>query len=321
MRRSAAGLLCGRRRARRPRCSPAAAEAAARAATCLRRRRRSSTATPITVADLADDDAHRAAVDEDVVSRCRARPTGSRCARAPWRRSPTTPSCAPGRTTSASTVKPSAVDAALKQTLAERVPRHDARAASTRTRSSRSSVAPGMTRALLRHRIETKLLAAAAANKVGGNPKITDAQVLAQYDEGQGHRVRPAGAPQGAPHPGQGRGAREPALLAAPSSDADFAALAKQYSTDSTKANGGDLGVVNRTEPRQAVRRRRVHAHRGRRLGARQDPVRLAPDRAHGPDPARRARGRSTPRSRSRSALSSPSRRARSRSRASSTWP
>ena len=31
------------------------------------------------------------------------------------------------------------------------------------------------------------------------------------------------------------------------SSDAKFAELAKQYSTDSTKANGGDLGVVNRS--------------------------------------------------------------------------
>ena len=40
-----------------------------------------------------------------------------------------------------------------------------------------------MTRALLRSRTETKLLAQAAADKVGSSPNVTDAQVKAQYEK------------------------------------------------------------------------------------------------------------------------------------------
>ena len=39
-----------------------------------------------------------------------------------------------------------------------------------------------MTRALLRTRTETKLLAQAAADKVAASPSVTDAQIKAQYD-------------------------------------------------------------------------------------------------------------------------------------------
>ena len=173
-----------------------------------------------------------------------------------------------------------------------------------------------MTRDLLRHRIETKLLAAAAAAKVGGHPKVTDAQVMAQYDEGQGHALRPAGAPQGAPHPGQDEGARRPDLLAAlrprtptsrrsPSSTRRTARrTTAATSASSTARVSSSRSPTSRSRSTEGVVSEPVKTQFGWHL--------IEPD---GPDPARRARGRSTPRSRSRSASSSSRRRARSTSR------
>src|SRR5207244_562238 len=79
-------------------------------------------------------------------------------------------------------VKPSAVDAAVKSTLATAFP------GKTQGSIDEAKVAAefkntGMTRALLRRRTETKLLAQAAANKVAISPTVTDAQILAQYDK------------------------------------------------------------------------------------------------------------------------------------------
>ena len=144
------------------------------------------------------------------------------------------------------TVKPSAVDAALKGTLSSAFPGTTSGSVDE-DKVNAEFRRTGMTRDLLRHRIETKLLAQAAAAKVGGNPAITDAQVLAQYNKDKG-------TVYSLPERRQVRHilVKDQALAnqlysQLSSSDANFAALAKQYSTDSTKANGGDLGVVNRT--------------------------------------------------------------------------
>jgi hypothetical protein len=144
------------------------------------------------------------------------------------------------------TVKPGAVDAALKQTLASAFP-GKATGSIDEDKVNAEFRSTGMTRDLLRHRIETKLLAQAAVGKVGGNPNVTDAQVLAQYTKDKAtvyalperRKVRHILVKDEA--------LAKQLYSRLSSSDADFAALAKQYSTDSTKANGGDLGVVNRT--------------------------------------------------------------------------
>ena len=144
------------------------------------------------------------------------------------------------------TVKPSAVDAALKQTLASAFPGTTA-GSIDEDKVNAEFRSTGMTRDLLRHRIETKLLAQAAAAKVAGNPAITDAQVLAQYNKDKAtvyalperRKVRHILV--------KDKATADMLYSQLSSSDADFAALAKQYSSDSTKNNGGDLGLVNRT--------------------------------------------------------------------------
>jgi peptidyl-prolyl cis-trans isomerase C len=144
------------------------------------------------------------------------------------------------------TVKPSAVDAAVKQTLVSAFP------GSTAGRFDQAKVdaefkRTGMTRKLLRHRIETKLLAQAAAAKVGGSPTVTDAQVKTQYEKDKAsvyalperRKVRHILV--------KTKALADQIYAQLSSSDASFAELAKRYSTDSTKTSGGELGVVNRT--------------------------------------------------------------------------
>jgi parvulin-like peptidyl-prolyl isomerase len=144
------------------------------------------------------------------------------------------------------TVKPSAVDAALKQTLASAFPGSKAGSvdqAKVDTEFKRT----GMTRTLLRHRIETKLLAQAAAAKIGGSPAVTDAQVTAQYEKDKAtvytlperRKVRHILV--------KSKALADQLYAQLSSSDATFAALAKRYSTDNSKAGGGELGIVNRT--------------------------------------------------------------------------
>jgi hypothetical protein len=143
-------------------------------------------------------------------------------------------------------VKPSAVDAALKQTLSGAFPgttpgsvdEDKVKAEFRRT---------GMTRALLRHRIETKLLTEAASSKIAGNPNVTDAQVLAQYNKDKATLYAQPERRKVRHILVKDEALANQLYSRLSSSDADFAALAKQYSTDSTKANGGDLGIVNRT--------------------------------------------------------------------------
>jgi hypothetical protein len=145
------------------------------------------------------------------------------------------------------TVPATAVDAAVKQTLVSAFP-----GTKTGTVDAQKVAAEfkktGMTNELLRHRTETKLLTAAAVKKVGGSPAVTDKQVQAQYDKDKAttyalperRKVRHILV--------KTKALADQLYAQLSSSDADFAALAKQYSTDSSgKTSGGDLGVVNRT--------------------------------------------------------------------------
>jgi parvulin-like peptidyl-prolyl isomerase len=144
------------------------------------------------------------------------------------------------------TVKASAVDAAVKQALVSAFPGQTS-GSIDQAKVDSEFKSTGMTRELLRHRIETKLLAAAAAAKVGGSPKVTDAQVTAQYAKdkatlyalGERRKVRHILV--------KTKALADQIYSQLSSSDAGFAALAKKYSTDSTKSNGGDLGIVTRT--------------------------------------------------------------------------
>ena len=146
----------------------------------------------------------------------------------------------------------------------------------------------GMTRALLRSRTETKLLAQAAANKVAVSPNVTDAQVRARYAKDKSSYALP-----------ERRKIRhilvkdkalaDQLYTQLESSDASFGELAKKYSD-----RQGQRGLGRRArrgqpqQSRQAVRRRRVHDTAGRRLDAGQIAVRLAPDRGRGARAARR---------------------------------
>jgi hypothetical protein len=143
------------------------------------------------------------------------------------------------------TVKPSAVDAAVKQTLVAAFPGKTAGTVDT-VKMETEFKTTGMTRALLRQRIETKLLAQAAADKIKGSPKVTEAQIKAQYEKDKAtlyvqperRKVRHILV--------KTKALAEQIYGDLSSSDATFAQLAKRYSTDSTGKTGGDLGVVNR---------------------------------------------------------------------------
>jgi hypothetical protein len=80
------------------------------------------------------------------------------------------------------TVKPSAVDAAVKATLSAAFPGKTPGSVDE-AKVDAEFKSTGMTRALLRSRTETKLLAQAAANKVAISPSVTDKQIQAQYDK------------------------------------------------------------------------------------------------------------------------------------------
>jgi hypothetical protein len=144
------------------------------------------------------------------------------------------------------TVPSSAVDLAVKQTLVGAFPGKTAGSFDA-AKVTADFKKTGMTITLLRHRIETKLLSAAAVKKIGGNPTVTDKQVLAQYNKDKSttyalqerRKVRHILV--------KTKALADQLYSQLSSSDATFAALAKQYSTDSSgKTAGGDLGVVNR---------------------------------------------------------------------------
>jgi PPIC-type PPIASE domain/SurA N-terminal domain len=144
------------------------------------------------------------------------------------------------------TVKPGAVDAAVKSTLASAFPGSTA-GSIDQAKVDAEFKSTGMTRALLRSRTETKLLAQAAADKVAVSPKVTDAQVRARYEKDKASYALP-----------ERRKIRhilvkdkalaDQLYTQLESSDASFGELAKKYSTDTGSASsGGELGVANRS--------------------------------------------------------------------------
>lgn len=145
------------------------------------------------------------------------------------------------------TVSSSAVDAVVKQTLASAFPGKTAGSvdeAKVKAEFKRT----GMTDELLRHRIETKLLSAAAVKKVGGSPTVTDAQVLAQYNKDKATTYAQPERRKVRHILVKTKALADQLYAQLQSSDASFAAVAKQYSTDpSGKTAGGDLGLVTRT--------------------------------------------------------------------------
>ena len=175
-------------------------------------------------------------------------------------------------------VKAAAVDKAVKQTLASAFPGKTAGSVD-QAKVDAEFRTTGMTRALLRHRIETKLMAQAAAAKVGGSPKVTDAQVEAQYEKDkktvyaqpERRKVRHILV--------KTKALADEIYAQLESSDTEFAALARKYTTDNTKAKGGDLGVVNRNGLVKPFADVAFTLDDGRRLEADQDRVRLASDR------------------------------------------
>jgi len=144
------------------------------------------------------------------------------------------------------TVKPAAVDAAVKETLVGAFP---GKTAGTIDQGKVDSEfkSTGMTRALLRQRIETKLLAQAAADKIKGSPKVTEAQIKAQYEKDKATLYVQPERREVRHILVKTKALADQIYADLSSSDARFAELAKRSSTDSTKTSGGDLGVVNRT--------------------------------------------------------------------------
>ena len=216
------------------------------------------------------------------------------------------------------TVKPSAVDAAVKQTLAGAFPGKTA-GSIDQVKLQTEFKATGMTRALLRQRTETKLLAQAAARKIQGLAQGHGRAGQGAVREGQGHALCPAGASRGASHPRQDQGAgrsdlRRSVLVRCEVRGAREAVLDGHHH----EGEGRRSRRRQPHRPRQGVRGRRVHDRPGCRRAAGQDPVRLAHHPGHGARHSPEHASARTRRSRSRSAASSSRRRARSTSRRSS---
>ena len=193
------------------------------------------------------------------------------------------------------TVKPSAVDTAVKETLAGAFPGKTA-GTIDQVKVDTEFKTTGMTRALLRERIETKLLAQAAAEKIRGSPKVTDAQVEAQYEKDKATLYAQPERRKVRHILVKTKALADEIYADLESSDANFAALAKQLLDRQHEGERRRPRRRRPQRPREAVRRRRVHDRAGRRLGAGQDPVRLARDPGAGAGPRRRARARSTTR-------------------------
>jgi parvulin-like peptidyl-prolyl isomerase len=143
------------------------------------------------------------------------------------------------------TVKQSAVDAAVKTTLANAFP-GTTKGTIDQAKVDAEFKSTGMTRALLRSRTETKLLSEAAANKVAVSPSVTDAQIQAQYDKDKKSLYTLPERRKLRHILVKTKALADQLYAQLQSSDASFAELAKKYSTDSSKTAGGELGVSNR---------------------------------------------------------------------------
>ncbi|HET6174715.1 MAG TPA: peptidylprolyl isomerase [Gaiellales bacterium] len=144
------------------------------------------------------------------------------------------------------TVKPSAVDAAVKSTLLSAFP-SQTKGSIDQAKVDAEFKSTGMTRALFRSRTETKLLAQAAADKVAVAPSVTDAQIQAQYDKDKASLYTQPERRKLRHILVKDKALADQLYSQLQSSDASFAELAKKYSTDSSKTAGGELGVVNRS--------------------------------------------------------------------------
>jgi parvulin-like peptidyl-prolyl isomerase len=145
------------------------------------------------------------------------------------------------------TVKPSAVDAAVKATLVSAFP-GKAKGSVDQAKVDAEFKTTGMTRSLLRSRIETKLLAAAAADRVAARPNVTDAQIQAQYDKDKATLYTQPERRKLRHILVKTKALADQLYAQLQSSDASFAELAKQYSTDTaSKTAGGELGVSTRS--------------------------------------------------------------------------
>jgi parvulin-like peptidyl-prolyl isomerase len=143
-------------------------------------------------------------------------------------------------------VKQSAVDAAAKSALVSAFPSSTAGTVD-QAKVDKEFKSTGMTRALFRRRIETKLLAEAAANKVAVAPKVTDAQVKAQYEKDKSTAYALPERRKLRHILVKDKALADQLYAQLKTSDATFAALAKKYNTDNSKATGGELGVLNRS--------------------------------------------------------------------------
>jgi hypothetical protein len=144
------------------------------------------------------------------------------------------------------TVRPGAVDGAVKTTLANAFP-GTAKGTIDQAKVDAEFKSTGMTRALLRRRIETKLLAQAAANKVAASPHVTDAQIQAQYDKDKKTLYAQPERRKLRHILVKDKALADQLYAQLASSDASFAELAKKYSTDNSKSAGGELGMMSRT--------------------------------------------------------------------------
>jgi hypothetical protein len=143
-------------------------------------------------------------------------------------------------------VKPSAVDAAVKATLSTAFPGSKS-GTIDQAKVDAEFKNTGMTRALLRSRTETKLLAQAAADKVVAHPSITDAQIQAQYLKDKKSLYSLPERRKMRHILVKDKALADQLYAQLHPSDAKFAELAKKYSTDNSKTAGGELGVMNRT--------------------------------------------------------------------------
>jgi foldase protein PrsA len=143
------------------------------------------------------------------------------------------------------TVKPGAVDGAVKTTLANAFP-GKTKGTIDQAKVDAEFKSTGMTRELLRSRTETKLLAEAASEKVAVSPNVTEAQIQAQYDKDKATQYALPERRKLRHILVKDKALADQLYAQLQSSDASFAELAKKYSTDSSKSVGGELGVANR---------------------------------------------------------------------------
>ena len=144
------------------------------------------------------------------------------------------------------TVKPSAVDAAVKSTLASAFPgKHG------------GQHRPGQgRRGVQEHGHDARAVAAAAPRRScwprprptrsAVSPNVTDAQVKAQYEKDKSTTYALPERRKLRHILVKDKALADQLYAQLSSSDASFAELAKKYSTDSSKTSGGELGVMNR---------------------------------------------------------------------------